>query len=123
VTAEDVHGNESVPSNEAQLQTGVSAVDDQTPLAFRLNGATPNPFNPVTTLRFSLARASATTVKVFDTRGRLVKQLLSQELAAGEHDLMWDGRNEQGRGMPSGVYLVHVTSGAQHGTMKLVLAK
>ena len=123
MTAEDFNGNESAPSNEAQLQTGVSAVGDETPLAFRLIGATPNPFNPATTLRFSTARAGVTTVKVFDTRGRLVRQLLAQDLVAGEHDLMWDGRNEQGRGMPSGVYLVRVTSGVEHGVMKLILAK
>ncbi len=123
VTAEDSHDNESAPSNEAELNVVVSAVADGIPAAFRVLGAAPNPFNPSTAIRFSLARAGGTTVEVFDARGRLVKQLLDRQLSAGPHEAVWDGRDDQGRAAPSGLYLARVRSGSQQGRTKMILTK
>ncbi len=123
VTAADDHGNQSTPSNEAQLQAAVSAVGDNTPLAFRVSRATPNPFNPSTTIHFALAEAAPATVRIFDTRGRQVRQLLSESLAAGPHTKVWDGQDDQGHPLPSGVYLARVVAGAEHGVIKMILAK
>ncbi len=123
VTAEDFHNNESTPSNEAELAITVSAVEDGLPTAFRVVGAVPNPFNPSTVVHFSLARSGGTTVEVFDARGRLVQRLLNRSLSAGPHEAFWDGRDDQGRAMPSGLYLARVQSGSQQGLAKMILTK
>lgn len=123
VTAEDQHDNESDPSNQAELQVAVSGVGDDLPLAFRVTGAVPNPFNPSTKIHFSLAAAGHTTVEVFDARGRLVRKLVDRSMGAGRKEAVWDGRDDQGRGLPSGVYLAQVRSGAERGITKMILAK
>ena len=123
VTAEDFNNNESGPSNEASLQTAISGVGDETPQAFRVKGAVPNPFNPSTSIHFSLDQSGQTTVEIFDTRGRLVRRLVNESMGAGSHEAVWDGRDDQGRGLPSGVYLAQVRSGAERGVTKMILAK
>jgi hypothetical protein len=90
---------------------------------FAVRGAHPNPFNPRTTISFELPAAAETTVDVLDVRGRLVRRLLQGELAAGGHQQMWDGQDNQGRTVSAGVYLVRVRSGGHTGTAKVLLAK
>ncbi len=70
--------------------------------------AGPNPFNPLINLRFGLVMAGRTKVDVFDVRGRRVVQLLDESLAAGHHQIAWQGRDGAGRGVASGVYFVKV---------------
>jgi hypothetical protein len=123
VTAEDFTDNESEPSNQVVLQTAISAVGDQMPQAFRVKGAVPNPFNPSTAIHFSLGQGGPTTVEIFDTRGRLVRRLVNETLGAGGHEAVWDGRDDQGRGLPSAVYLAQVRSGHQRGVTKMILTK
>ncbi|MBD3289726.1 T9SS type A sorting domain-containing protein, partial [candidate division KSB1 bacterium] len=65
----------------------------------------PNPFNPNTTITLSIPDAGAVDLKIYDIRGRLVKQLLNQVLPAGRHAIEWNGRNEQGQQVASGIYL------------------
>lgn len=64
----------------------------------------PNPFNPATTVHFALPQAGEATVRVFDTAGRLVRTLGPASFPAGDASLHWDGQDEQGRGVNSGVY-------------------
>ena len=85
--------------------------------------AAPNPFNPSTTLRFEVAAAGAVTVEVCDLRGRVVRTLADRVMAAGPASIAWDGRDDRGAALPSGVYLARVSAGAASGTTKLVLAK
>lgn len=70
----------------------------------------PNPFNPMTEIKFQLEASSVVELTVFDVRGRVVKHLLQEERAAGEHVVVWDGRSDEGRSLPSGVYLARVKS-------------
>ncbi len=76
------------------------------PLAWR--GAWPNPLNPATTISFAVAREARVQVRLFDARGRLVRTAFDGAVAAGEHAVAWDGRDDQGRRAPSGVYRVQV---------------
>jgi len=77
-----------------------------TPL-IELTAPVPNPFNPTTSLRFLLAEAARVSLRVFDTRGRLVRTIVADEvLAAGEHRRPWQGRDDAGQSVASGVYLV-----------------
>lgn len=70
--------------------------------------SSPNPFNPSTEVSFVLPEPSDIDLSVFDLRGALVKVLHRGHLEAGEHAVTWDGRNEQGTAMASGVYLVRL---------------
>lgn len=83
----------------------------------------PNPFNPSTNIRFTLERTSRTTVDVYDTRGRRVRRLMDQDLAAGQHDASWNGRDDHGRSLPSGTYLALVRSGGVLETRKMALVE
>ncbi len=78
-----------------------------TPLAVgrSLQGAFPNPFNPRTMIKLELSRAGTAGLKVFDSRGRLIKTLLHGGLlSAGVHEVVWDGTDAGGRLVPSGIY-------------------
>ena len=85
--------------------------------------AHPNPFNPSTTIRFELPADARATLRVFDLAGHLVRTLIDEERPAGPHAATWDGRDEQGRRLPSGVYLCRLDAGGHAATRKLVLAK
>jgi hypothetical protein len=104
-----------------------SAVDDPTiPLALPfVSGlqAVPNPFNPQTEIRFLLGTTQDVTVAVFDVRGQRVRSLHQGELTAGPIALRWDGRNDGGAPVPSGVYLARVVAGASTHSSKVLLLK
>ncbi|MHB8077995.1 MAG: FlgD immunoglobulin-like domain containing protein [Candidatus Krumholzibacteriia bacterium] len=94
------------------------------PVALRLLGASPNPFNPRTTVRFELPQAQAVSLRVFDGRGRQVRALFTGTLGAGPHDLTWDGRDDRGAVLASGTYLFQLrTADGLAQTAKAVLLK
>lgn len=80
------------------------AVGDALPVA-RLLGNHPNPFNPRTTISFSLPRDQHVTLDVFTAAGHRVTTLVRGVRAAGVHEVNWDGRDLDGRGQPSGTYI------------------
>lgn len=84
---------------------------------------TPNPFNPSTTIRFSLADGGDTELQVFDVRGNNIRRLVAGSLAAGDHSVTWDGTDEAGQRVPSGVYFYRLRSGAYEGLQRMVLLK
>ena len=84
---------------------------------------TPNPFNPSTTIRFTLADGGDTELQVFDVRGNNIKRLVAGSLAAGDHSVTWDGTDENGQRVPSGVYFYRLTSGAYEGLQRMLLLK
>lgn len=85
--------------------------------------AAPNPFNPSTRLSFEFQTRGHVKLSVYDSAGRLVRTLADGVFAAGRHDVTWEGRDDRGRVMASGVYLYRVTSGAFEGTRSVVLLK
>ena len=93
------------------------------PRVFRLDGNVPNPFNPMTTVSFSLATAGRATVDVLDLQGRVVRTLFAGDLPAGVRALVWDGRDDAGREMASGAYLARLQSGGRTATHKMILAR
>ena len=83
----------------------------------------PNPFNPQTTIWYELPAALPVDLQVYDLRGRLVRTLVSGKVeSAGEHRILWDGRDRQGRGVSSGTYLYRLDAGGNQlfGRMALV---
>lgn len=101
----------------------VAIGDDELPSAYRLDQNYPNPFNPTTTIEFSLGRADYTTVKVFDTLGREVRTLVAAQTPAGTHRVEWNGLDQTGRAVSSGVYILQVVSGSFRDSITMTLAK
>ncbi|HOX25878.1 MAG TPA: FlgD immunoglobulin-like domain containing protein [Candidatus Krumholzibacteria bacterium] len=98
-------------------------VEDGLPRATRLAGAWPNPFNPQTTIAFELARADHARVAVFDLQGRVVRTLVDEDLPAGRHTAVWQGCDDGGRAVASGVYFVRLQAESGGGMAKVVLVK
>jgi len=89
----------------------------------RLEQNMPNPFNPSTEIKFALESAGRVDLKVFEVGGRLVKTLVAGDLSAGEHRVLWDGRDQGGRLVGSGVYLYRLSAGGEVKSRTMVLIK
>ncbi len=110
--------------NMLVAQPGISAApENNLPLATRLVGNAPNPFNPKTVIAFDLAKAGHVDLEVFDVRGRLVKKLASADFEAGQHRISWQGRDEGGRGVASGVYFARLTTVEGMDLQKMMLVR
>jgi subtilisin family serine protease len=89
-----------------------------------LEESRPNPFNPRTLLRFRLASDEGRVgLKVFSASGRLIRTLVDGPLAAGAHEATWDGTNDDGRAVPSGVYFSQLELAGETMTRSMVLLK
>ena len=109
--------------NDVALYTAGTAVSAPSlPASFRLQVA-PNPFNPITTVMLELPERAQVEVDIYNVRGALVRRLLARELEAGRHEVRFDGVDEAGRNLASGVYLARVqVDGRQH-LQKITLVK
>ncbi len=106
------------------LPTDLTAAPETPHTAVRLLPNRPNPFNPRTEIRFELARDGAPRLAVYDVRGQRVRELLAGEpLAAGAHAVVWDGRDDAGREVPSGLYLARLIAEGVRLDRKLLLAR
>ena len=102
----------------------VSGVDEGTPpVPIRSLTASPNPFNPRTTISFDLARAGRVRLECFDPAGRRVRSLLDVDLPPGQHRVPWDGKDGGGRSLASGVYFLRLTTPAGMETGRVLLIK
>jgi hypothetical protein len=104
---------------------GGTAVDDlPSPAKGRLLNPYPNPFNPVTQLGFILDEPAFMSLGIHDVSGRLVRQLWKGLRAQGESVLIWDGRDDRGQALPSGLYFANMSlEGKRIESRKLVLLK
>jgi hypothetical protein len=91
--------------------------------ATAITAAYPNPFNPSTTVSFTLAGAGRAELALYDAAGHLVRTLVAEDLAAGEHAAVWDGQTEGGSRAPSGVYFARLTAAGISSVQKLMLVK
>jgi hypothetical protein len=93
-------------------------------IGLRLLANSPNPFNPSTLLRFELDRPGRVDLKVYNLAGRLVRVLESAApYGAGEHDVEWNGRDDGGRSVASGVYVVQIRAGEESASQRVALLK
>lgn len=93
------------------------------PEAFSLNQNYPNPFNPSTEIAFSLEQASTITLTIFNVLGQKVKVLADGSKQAGTHTLSWDGRDQMGAAVSTGLYFYTLTDGNKSVTKKMALMK
>ncbi len=90
---------------------------------FRLLPARPNPFNPSTLVSYELPASGPVAVRIQDVRGRVLRTLEEGVVAAGPHQVEWNGRRDDGRAVASGMYFVHIVSPWGNATQKLTLLK
>jgi hypothetical protein len=83
----------------------------------------PNPFNPTTQITYTLTSAENVKLRFFDSQGRAVRTLVDGRQEAGQHTVSWDGRNDSGQPLPSGVYYYELGGAASSEARKAILLK
>jgi flagellar hook assembly protein FlgD len=83
----------------------------------------PNPFNPQTTVEYSLSAVERVSINIYDARGKLVFELVNKIMPVGEHRVTWNGVDRDGRTVGSGIYFVKMAAGPHVDTHKIVLLK
>jgi hypothetical protein len=93
------------------------------PMQYALYQNFPNPFNPVTEIQFDVPDVSVLDLVVYNLMGQQVRRLVNGEIQAGYHRVVWDGLNDRGEPVSTGVYIYSLTSPSFHNTKKMVLLK
>ncbi|UCG51421.1 MAG: T9SS type A sorting domain-containing protein [Candidatus Latescibacterota bacterium] len=110
-----INGGEVVVSFETSLLTPQ--------VEFALQQNEPNPFNPTTSISFSLDREGEVSLVIYDVAGNVVTTLINRRIGAGTYSEEWNGRDNQGNAVSSGVYFYRLTAGNRRLTKKMVLLK
>ena len=119
LTARDFAGNESGAATVASPTDVLPGLPER----FALHAPSPNPFNPKTFLRFDLPEAAQVSLKVYDMSGRLVCVLLDEHREAGRYEESWNGRDDRGRAMSSGIYLCRIDTDSFSQSKRMTLLK
>jgi len=83
----------------------------------------PNPFNPTTTINYSLKENSKVSLDIYNIKGQKVKQLISDHLSAGHHSIVWNGKDDKGKTVSSGIYFYKLKTENFEKTKKMILLK
>jgi hypothetical protein len=119
------HVNPEVTGNPIDLVGAKSNPEAEPPLPTHYNLAQnfPNPFNPSTTVAYSLKDAGRVTINIFNVLGQNVKTLVDEYQAAGEYTAIWDGHDDDGNSVGTGVYFYRIKAGDFSDIKKMVLMK
>jgi Tol biopolymer transport system component len=109
-----------LPAWDPNQQLSVSGAE---PKGFVLTGNYPNPFNPSTHIAFTLPSSGVAQLSVYDVTGRRVRDLVSSTLSAGAHEMVWDGRDESGAAVSSGIYIARLKMGNATVSHRMMLIK
>jgi len=120
-----VYTEAAVPElSRSELNEGnIGIAEVVMPPAFGLSQNAPNPFNPSTTIRFSLEAQGETQLIVYSVTGQHVRTLVSGSREAGRHSVTWDGTNDLGQAVASGVYIYRVVTPSGVATERMTLAR
>lgn len=111
-----IYTTNGIPSSlNSQLQNS--------PESFQMNQNFPNPFNPTTTIRYSIPSQEKIIVRIYDVSGQLVKEITKEHNQAGEYEVSWDGTNNFGENVSSGAYFYQLIVGDYKDAKKMVLLK
>ena len=113
----------SLPSNEREILVSDCFDEIEPVYVNELKGNYPNPFNPETTIYFTLENQSNVQLEIFNIRGALVKTLIANELERGSHNVVWHGDDNHGRSIASGVYFYRLSSDSFQTVRRMVLLK
>lgn len=116
------------PIKDAEIQIPIKGGDaeeleESTPAHFKLERNYPNPFNPETVIKFTLAQDCQVTLKVYNILGQVVNTVVDEMLPAGGHSVIWNGKNEQGRDVASGVYFYRIKADDFESIQKMTLLR
>jgi len=103
--------------------TSVDWIDESTPAAIELLQNHPNPFNPATTIEFALSRPGRVKIEIFNILGQRVTTLLDECLPAGHKRVNWDGKDDRGARVSSGIYLYRVQTAEFSEAKKMLLLR
>jgi len=110
--------------DDVSVQTGVGTVDDPTiSLNNALQGNYPNPFNPETTITYSVKEKSIVVLEVFNVKGQKVKTLVNGPVEAGNRQVIWNGTDDKGQGVSSGMYFYRMKTDGYSATKRMMLIK
>jgi len=124
----DIMGNPRITNGEIDMgayQKGSSADYDETLLSARtaLLGNYPNPFNPETTISFQMVLAGKVRIDILNIKGQKIRTVFDQNVGVGSHKVVWNGVDDAGRGVSSGIYFYQMQTGSLVSTKKMVLIK
>lgn len=100
-----------------------TGIQQSTPLQFALIGNYPNPFNPSTTIEFIIPRVGSASLVIYNTAGQKVRELVSGTQTAGKHSVVWNGRDENGKPVSSGVYIAQLKNEGKVESLRMMLVK
>jgi hypothetical protein len=107
-----------------QLMAAASGSEELSPQPTRLIACYPNPFNPSTSIAFNVAEDnSMLSINIYNVKGQKLRQLTHASFSSGTHTVVWNGCDDAGRSVSSGLYLVELKAGSYHKTMKVLLSK
>ena len=101
----------------------VSIIDEILPITYNLHNAYPNPFNPITSLRYDLPQDGLVNITIYDMMGRKVKTLVNDSQTAGYKSIRWNATNDRNEPVSAGLYLYTIQAGDFRQTKKMVLLK
>jgi hypothetical protein len=101
----------------------ILGVEETTPVQFELSQNVPNPFNPSTTIHFSLSEAGTVLLKVYNIQGQRVATLVDDYLPAGTHSILWNAVSDQNEPLSSGVYIYQLRAGGMTGQKQMLLVR
>jgi hypothetical protein len=106
-----------------KISEKITAVESGTPESFAVISNYPNPFNPSTTIEFTLPEAGFTELVIYNIMGQKIRELVSADMPAGVHSVLWDGRGQNGLSVSSGMFLSRLISGDHIVSKRLMLVK
>ena len=106
------------------IGSGVSNVDDSlVPQITELQGNYPNPFNPETAIKYAVKEDGVVSLKIYNLKGQLVKSLVNEQVKAGRHSIVWNGKDNFGTDVATGIYLYRLETKTYNQTKKMMLMK
>ncbi len=120
---DDVIDSSSASYTKTMLQKGSLTEGKAIPEAFEVSDNYPDPFNPTTTIRYTLSEDAHVTLKVYNILGQLVATLVDENQLAGYQRVVWNGRNDSGSGVASGLYIYRITAGTFTATKRMLFLK
>lgn len=122
--AQDASGNVAYATVQVRVPHDMSDTNDRVQVrSTALTSVYPNPFNPQTTVEYSLSASDRVRIAIYDARGSLVRILVDQAMPAGTHHVAWNGIDETGHTVGSGIYFVRMIAGTTAQARKIVLLK
>ena len=115
------YANELVIHHDHAVMITVSEQD--IPQVFALNANYPNPFNPSTMIPFAITSNENVSLNIYDMNGKLIKTLINGNIPAGYHEILWDGKDNAGKAVNSGMYISRLLAGEQSDSQKMLMVK